>query len=147
MHFVGLWAMAASCCWYRTFRALAYLSRSIHRELYATCLAQYVRCKSMSSAAAFHLTQVRRVLGPLWAAYPTAEAMADADPGRLSELLRPLGLYRRWGASERASFRPIGLDVSHVVRQGLREQFLTVSPQMHTPPGAPSPCGASAKSS
>lgn len=62
-----------------------------------------VCCESMSSAAAFRCTQVRGVLGPLWAAYPTAEAMAAADPGRLSELLRPLGLHRRWATSKRAS--------------------------------------------
>ncbi|KAG2487459.1 hypothetical protein HYH03_013882 [Edaphochlamys debaryana] len=37
--------------------------------------------------------QVRRVLGPLWAAFPTPQALALADPRRLSAILRPLGLH------------------------------------------------------
>ncbi|KAG2429726.1 hypothetical protein HYH02_013983 [Chlamydomonas schloesseri] len=37
--------------------------------------------------------QVRGVLGPLWHAYPTPQAMAEADEAELRALLRPLGLH------------------------------------------------------
>ncbi|GIL49023.1 hypothetical protein Vafri_5517 [Volvox africanus] len=37
--------------------------------------------------------QVRQVIGPLWRAYPTAEAMAIADPRVIQDIVRPLGLH------------------------------------------------------
>ncbi|GIM08127.1 hypothetical protein Vretimale_12169, partial [Volvox reticuliferus] len=37
--------------------------------------------------------QVRQVLGPLWRVYPTAEAMAAADPRVVQDIVRPLGLH------------------------------------------------------
>ncbi|GLI71770.1 hypothetical protein VaNZ11_017094 [Volvox africanus] len=37
--------------------------------------------------------QVRQVIGPLWRAYPTAEAMAIADPRVVQDIVRPLGLH------------------------------------------------------
>eukprot|EP00198_Chlamydomonas_reinhardtii_P012869 XP_001702206.1 predicted protein [Chlamydomonas reinhardtii] len=37
--------------------------------------------------------QVRGVLGPLWRAYPTPQAMAAADEADLRAILRPLGLH------------------------------------------------------
>ncbi|GLC61884.1 hypothetical protein PLESTB_001814400 [Pleodorina starrii] len=42
--------------------------------------------------------QVRQVLGPLWRAYPTPEAMARADPRVIADIVRPLGLQTRRAA-------------------------------------------------
>lgn len=48
-------------------------------------------CNAASGCCAI-VRQVRQVLGPLWHAYPTAEAMAEADPLVVESIIRPLGL-------------------------------------------------------
>ena len=54
--------------------------------------------------------KVNEVTPRLWAAFPTARAIAQADPpygGRLEELLRPTGFFRRKAASVRKLCRVI----------------------------------------
>lgn len=58
--------------------------------------------------------QVDRVRSDLFAKYPTAIALSQADPQELSELLRPLGFYNRRAKSLiRFSTEWISLDWKH----------------------------------
>lgn len=58
--------------------------------------------------------QVDRVRSELFAKYPTAISLSQADPQELSELLRPLGFYNRRAKSLiRFSAEWISLDWKH----------------------------------